>query len=153
MSYNISGAQSAKMFSKFAHKGQKYGKDDYFEKHIEDVVHKVKTLLNTNLVKHDNYSICIMVAYLHDVIEDTDATYEDIYETFGWDVAKAVQCLTKSELYKHMKDYYNYIEEVKMNQYARIVKIADTLSNLEASIVINDEKRIKKYQNQLFDLM
>ena len=47
--------------------------------------------------KHKNFDIntAVQIALLHDVLEDTDTTYEELEETFGNDVATGVLTLTK----------------------------------------------------------
>ena len=66
-----------------------------------------------------------VVALLHDVVEDTDVTLNDIVASFGHDVADAVFAITK----KGGERYGDYIQRVRTNIVARDVKIADVLDN------------------------
>ena len=85
------------------------------------------------------------VAYLHDILKDTNCTYRDIERSFGTFIADAVDTLTKKE----GVSYDWYISSVKSQRVARIVKIADTKANLRQSILDNDKNRIVKYAKQL----
>ena len=81
----------------------------------------------------------IAAAFLHDVIEDTDATVEQIQEMFGDDVAKIVDALTKIQRMKlshmtaedfeaedHRKIFLGMAKDVRVI----IVKLADRLHNM-----------------------
>ncbi len=57
----------AKVIARLAHKGQMYGSADYFQFHVESVVRRVKLHA---FASND----AIIIAYLHDVIEDTEVT-------------------------------------------------------------------------------
>ncbi len=71
----------------------------------------------------------ICVALLHDVIEDSDITADDLLkEGVPEHIVAAVSLLTKPK-YIEMT-YKKYLVEVKANELARRVKIADMLSNL-----------------------
>lgn len=68
-----------------------------------------------------------IVAMLHDTIEDTSVTYEQIALEFGTDVADAVQLLTHSKGLK----YELYVENIARsgNRSAILVKLADLADN------------------------
>ena len=67
-----------------------------------------------------------MVGLIHDLLEDTDASEEEILSLTNEDVLKAVKVLTKDKNYI-MNDYINSIKE---NEIAKIVKLADRVHNL-----------------------
>ncbi len=70
-----------------------------------------------------------VVALLHDVIEDTKTTLQEVEEAFGTEVADAVEALSRRE----KEDYMVYIRRVKLNPIALSVKIADISDNLSDS--------------------
>jgi len=75
-------------------------------------------------------SIYETVAWLHDVIEDTDITLENLKELgFSFEVLLAVSLLTK----KKGQSYKDYLESIKSNPVALGVKSADIMSNLSDS--------------------
>ena len=130
--------ESARLLSKKAHSNQvdKAGVD-YFSGHISAVVSGVTSTKEK------------IVAYLHDIVEDTDITIDKIYEEFGKEIGNAVKAITKSgEL-----DYTEYIEGIKANELARAVKIADLKHNMDLSrlkeVREKDVKRVKKYRKVL----
>lgn len=75
----------------------------------------------------DEITTC--VALLHDVIEDSNITLNELSKDFPSEVINAVELLTHKE-----KDLYSeYIQKIKTNETARIVKLADLKHNLDQS--------------------
>lgn len=130
--------ESARLLSQKAHSNQvdKAGVD-YFTGHIQTVVSTV----NSSKEK--------LVAYLHDAVEDTDITIERIYEEFGEEIGDAVKVITKPG----KLDYTKYIEQIKSNELARAVKIADLKHNMDLSrlkvVGEKDIRRVEKYRKAL----
>lgn len=90
------------------------------------------------------------VALLHDVIEDSDVTVEDLLASgLSNEVVTAVQILTKKE----GQSYQEYLEKVKSNNLARVVKLADLKHNSDLSrlksVTNTDYERVKKYKNAI----
>jgi len=67
-----------------------------------------------------------IVAVLHDVVEDTDATIQDIRFLAGDAIADKVDILT----HKNGTSYIEYIKEVSVDEICTKVKIADIVDNL-----------------------
>ena len=91
-----------------------------------------------------------IVALLHDVVEDTDYTLEDIAaEGFGQEIVEAVALMT------HEDDvpYLDYVAKLKDNPIARAVKLADLAHNSDQSRLgeIDDEteERLEKYKEAI----
>ena len=90
------------------------------------------------------------VALLHDVIEDSHYTAEELLQAgLPETVVTAVQVLTK----KKEQDYQTYLETVKKNPLARVVKLADLKHNSDlsrlSSITEKDRERLKKYKKAI----
>lgn len=90
------------------------------------------------------------VALLHDVIEDSDVTVDDLLVSgLSNEVVTAVQILTK----KKGQNYQEYLEKVKSNNLARVVKLADLKHNSDLSrlksVTDTDYERVKKYKNAI----
>ena len=85
------------------------------------------------------------VAYLHDVIEDTELTLEDLHEyEFSKEVIEAVDIITK----KKGEDYQSYLNSVKKNKLARAVKLADLCHNSDLTRLTKvTEKDIERKEN------
>ena len=98
------------------------------------------------VAKNGGTDECIAAALLHDVVEDTDYTLKDL-SNLGFDksVTDALALLT------HKKDipYMDYVRNLKTNEIARAVKMADLLHNMDLSrlkeINESDRKRAEKY--------
>lgn len=87
----------------------------------------------------DEESVC--VALLHDVIEDTAYTLEDIKaQGFSEKIVEAVKCLTKEK----GCDYMDYIENVRKNELAKKVKLEDIKHN-------SDEQRLRYIDREKAD--
>ena len=91
-----------------------------------------------------------IVALLHDVVEDTDYTLEDLAaEGFGEDILEAVALMT------HEDDvpYLDYVAKLKDNPIARAVKLADLAHNSDLSRIgeVDEEtrERLEKYQKAI----
>lgn len=92
----------------------------------------------------------MIVAVLHDVIEDSDLTIERLrQEGFASEILDALECLTKRD----GEEYWKYIARVRMNPLAIKVKIADLEDNLEVArlkkVTGADAQRIEKYKQAL----
>ncbi len=88
-----------------------------------------------------------IVAVLHDVLEDTEISEEYLQSVgFHKNIIEAVVCLTK----KQCENYFDYIERVKQNDIARMVKLADLQDNMNLKRIKNitqkDIDRIEKYK-------
>lgn len=99
--------------------------------HIGSVAMEVIAALSIEKVV--NPDLAIQCALLHDVIEDTEATYEDILANFGEDVAQGVKALSKDiklpDKHTMMKDSLRRIKEQPKEVW--MVKMADRITNLQ----------------------
>ena len=87
-----------------------------------------------------------IVALLHDVVEDTSYTLQDLEASgFSGEVIEAVDCLTR----RSHEDYFDYLERLAQNPIAVQVKIADLTDNLDVKrlkvITEKDRQRLNKY--------
>lgn len=93
-----------------------------------------------------------IVALLHDVVEDSDRTFEDLEEEFSEEIISAVKCMTK----KDGESYSEFIQRAKENDIAIEVKKADIRDNLNVErlddLEESDLQRIKKYHRSLNEL-
>ncbi len=138
--------QKAFDYAKKAHQGQTdRANEDYFTAHVLRVFKGVggeKAPAET-----------AATALLHDVVEDTEHTIEDIRYEFGDQIAAAVDAMTRPE----GQDYFEYIDQLQQNEVARQVKISDLTQNSDLSrlpeVGPKDEKRREKYQKALKKLL
>ena len=90
----------------------------------------------------------VISAFLHDVVEDTDYTVEDIRSRFGDDVAFLVDTVTKrkKDSYEHSKQVDNYrqiLESVHYDIRALLIKLADRLHNMRTLDSMRPDKQMK----------
>ena len=90
----------------------------------------------------------VMAAFLHDVVEDTPYTIEDIRERFGDDVAFLVDVVTKKKknTYVESKQVDNYRQMLNSVQYdirALLIKLADRLHNMRTLSSMPADKQMK----------
>ena len=88
-----------------------------------------------------------IVGVLHDVVEDTNWTFEMLAaEGFSQDIIAALKCVTKIS---ENENYDDFIERVKKNPLATAVKINDLSDNMDIRrlpyLSDKDIKRLKKY--------
>jgi len=117
------------LFASRVHKEQKYpGEELPYITHIGNVLLEVIGVANTL----ENVALAICCAILHDTIEDTDTTYEDILQEFGKSVADGVMALSKDKTLKskqeQMLDSLKRIKEQPKEVW--VVKMADRTANL-----------------------
>lgn len=119
--------EHAKKISQIAHAGQKRrGGEDYFAAHVEPIANSVTDYLKP-------------IAYLHDVIEDTEITLEELKNVgFPEYIIKAVELLT----HRNNEPNESYWTKIAKNIDATTVKIADIKNNLMSAPT---EKQRKKY--------
>ena len=75
----------------------------------------------------DEISCC--AALLHDVVEDTDVTMEELAREFPSEVIEVLKLLTHDE----GVDYFDYVRAIKANPIAVKVKLADLAHNSDQS--------------------
>lgn len=71
----------------------------------------------------DEASTC--VALLHDVVEDSDVTLDDLVREFPSDVVEGVRLMTREPAV----DYFDYVRAIKGHPLAQKVKLADLAHN------------------------
>ena len=88
-----------------------------------------------------------VVALLHDLIEDTDYTIEDLTSMgFGKNITDAIALLTHAD----SVEYMDYVREIKNNPIAKAVKLADLKHNSDLSrLDVVDEKALNRREKYL----
>lgn len=89
------------------------------------------------------------IALLHDVVEDSKVTVQDIREEFGHEIADGVDAMTRGEL----EPWNAYIKRVLLNPHAILVKIVDIEDNI-ARCTPTDKMypKLKMYRSTLIRL-
>ncbi len=133
-------------YSKKYHEGQfRKSGEDYF-------IHPFSVALI--LAEYNTDPTTIIAGLLHDLIEDTIVTFEDVESRFGEEVALLTEGVTKLGKYKFKGlDYENDKQEIQAKNYQKmllamakdirvvIVKLADRLHNIRTLGSLNPEKQ------------
>ncbi len=91
----------------------------------------------------------LTVAALHDTIEDTDCTFEDIEKEFGSDIAEAVNLLSRKDG-QDFDEYARNIFKSKKFPWLGLVKLADRIHNMRTYPETKNYGKIKyKYDETL----
>ena len=136
----------AEALARARHSGQvdKAGKD-YFEAHIRKVADIAERLYGTGSA--------VVIALLHDLLEDTPTTSDELRREFPDEIVDAVIALTR----RKGEEYMDYIVRVKRNRLAASVKVCDLIQNMDLSRIPNpddkDRRRAEKYAKALVELM
>ena len=94
--------------------------------------------------------LTLAAAFLHDVIEDTDITYDELYAKFGPDIADGVEALTKNKTFQSKQEQMrDSIERLLTQPYeVQMVKLADRITNLGTPPKHWDNEKIKSYHKE-----
>jgi (p)ppGpp synthase/HD superfamily hydrolase len=149
--------QRAKGFAKAAHErvNQLYDGKPYFEAHVEDVVRW--GLLFIHLIPEQYREQVLAGLYLHDTIEDTGVTYNDIKKEFGEFVADIAFAMTnstgKTRAERADAVYFNKLRNQEFGDFA---KWSDRLANAMNSFKTGHKmlqvhiKEHPHYKNELY---
>lgn len=134
--------------AKAAHKGQ-------FRKSGEPyIVHPVQIAYIASELSMDSVAIC--AGLLHDVIEDTPYTYDDIVTLFGTQVAEIVDGVTKLKMIQYTDQQEEQVENLRKMFFAMsrdirvlIIKLIDRLHNMRTLGFQSPEKQLEKAKETL----
>ena len=124
------------------------GSDIPYINHLGLVTMEATATVATNNIQHPN--ILVLCALLHDAIEDTPTTYEEINDLFGIEIAEGVSALTKNtdlpSKPAQMEDSIRRIQEQPKEVW--MVKLCDRITNLQPPPKHWDKTKIAKYQDE-----
>jgi guanosine-3',5'-bis(diphosphate) 3'-pyrophosphohydrolase len=96
-----------------------------------------------------NLNFAIQVALLHDTIEDTRTTHEEIKKEFGSDIADAVLALTKDDQLPEEQQTLDSLTRIKkLPEEVWAVKLADRITNLQPLLCNCNYQEKIKYQEE-----
>ncbi len=112
------------------------------------IIHPLEVAYIVSTLELDDYAIC--AAMLHDVVEDTSATLDEIRKEFGEEIAMLVDGVTK------LGKLFNYLdkEEEQVENYRKffmamakdirvvMIKLADRLHNMRTLKHLSDDRKI-----------
>jgi len=151
--------KNAELFAKTKHSGKFKKSGITYSKHLEDVVSRLKSL-----GVNDEEVLC--TGWLHDILEDTDTSFDELFEKFGRRVAVLTLSLTKNKFVidvdddsslsltkkktlpkkQRQKEYGIKLKESEID--AKLIKLCDISANLgdlkNQTISKTKRKRIHK---------
>jgi (p)ppGpp synthase/HD superfamily hydrolase len=119
-------------FAADRHQGQRYpGTNLPYVMHLSFVCMEVIAALRVSSVRPE--TLAIQCALLHDVLEDTPTTYDEVKQAFGPAVAAGVMALTKSPTLEASLRMADSLDRLQQQPPAvQMVKLADRITNLQA---------------------
>lgn len=135
----------AKMFAEAAHAGQTYDKYPYTY-HLSQVV-----LVLEKFGWDDSAMLC--AGWLHDSIEDTNTSYNDIKAEFGEEVAELVYAVT-NELGRNRKERNERTyPKIRGNDRPTALKLADRIANVEHGSINGGKDEMYRKEFSSFESM
>lgn len=135
-------------FAANAHLGQFVpGTEISYIMHLSLVSMEVIAALSVDTSRNGN--LAVQCALLHDVIEDTPASFKDVAGVFGVDVAYGVKALSKDgtvDKQCRMQDSLRRIQE--QPQEVWMVKLADRITNLQTPPPHWSKEKIAEYRTE-----
>lgn len=139
----------AKKYAKTQHEGQTRKTGGPYFKHPQRVAQLVKKYKSSHKLKN-----LMAAAFLHDTIEDTDTTEQDLKKMFGALTASLVQELTsdKESIKEKGKEKYLSDKMINMSNWGLVIKLADRLDNVSDLNTSSKEFR-KRYKRQTEEIL
>ena len=157
--------KNAELFAKSKHAGKLKKSGITYSKHLEEVVNRLKSL---GVI--DEEVLC--TGWLHDILEDTDTSFDELFEKFGRRIAVLTLSLTKTKFVidtdddstlsltkkraipekQRQKEYAVKIKESEID--AKLIKLCDisaNLGDLKKQTISKTKKRkiLKKFRYYL----
>ena len=117
--------KSTELFAKSKHAGS-FREDGItpYSKHLDDVVNRLKSLGVIN-----EQIFC--AGWLHDTIDKTETTFDDLYEQFGSEISVLVSSISKDMTLTRKKREKAYVLQLKESSFsAKLIKLCDISANL-----------------------
>jgi (p)ppGpp synthase/HD superfamily hydrolase len=139
---------TAYRFAADRHNDQKYpGTDLPYIMHLSFVCMEVIAALRAGGVEQE--TVAVQCALLHDTIEDTATTYDEIKQAFGQAVADGVMALTKSPTLEKSQRMADSLQRLQQQPAAvQLVKLADRITNLQAPPHYWSREKIAAYREE-----
>ena len=138
--------QKAIAFAGEKHRDQKVpGTQSSYLLHLSNVA--METMIAAGHTDSFDLGFAVQVALLHDVLEDTSTTFNELQAAFGLKIADAVVALSKNNALKSQAQIPDSLERIKLQtKEVWAVKLADRISNMQKPPAHWDQFKIIAYQ-------
>ena len=118
-----------------AHGEQKTPKGLPYMVHVTSVAMEVINACENSKLEIEKSNLAISCALLHDVIEDTNITYDELYVDFSEAIANGVEALSKDKSLESKQEQMKRSIEMLLEQpyEVQMVKLADRITNLSTT--------------------
>ncbi|MBN2893413.1 MAG: bifunctional (p)ppGpp synthetase/guanosine-3',5'-bis(diphosphate) 3'-pyrophosphohydrolase [Bacteroidales bacterium] len=112
--------------------------------HLSNVAMEI---IATFISKPDfDINFAVQVAILHDIIEDTDTTFNELKENFSKKIAQGVMALTKNKFLLKSEQITDSLYRIKQQpKEVGMVKLADRITNLQKPPIHWSSEKISSY--------
>lgn len=133
-------ANEARDFALKVHAGQLYGEVPYVD-HLDYVAYYAELFSGDDLL--------VAAAYLHDVLEDTGTTYEELLNKFGEDIANLVQAVTSPRAQTRREKVAAALPQIRAaGERAVFLKLCDRIANVTASEEDGPPEKFLMYKSE-----
>lgn len=138
--------QKAITFAGEKHQDQKVpGTNSSYLVHLSNVA--MEAMIAAKYTDGFDLEFAVQVALLHDVLEDTSATFGELQARFGLKIADAVLALSKNEALESDTQILDSLERITLqSKEVWAVKLADRISNMQKPPEHWDQYKIIAYQ-------
>ena len=98
--------------------------------HLSNVTMEI--FIAFNYLSNFDLEFAVSVALLHDILEDTNTSFEELIENFGNEISEAVLALTKNNNLQKTEKISDSLKRIRLQRKeVWIVKLADRITNLQ----------------------
>jgi (p)ppGpp synthase/HD superfamily hydrolase len=139
-------------FAAQAHQGQLVpGSELPYLLHLNLVSMEILAALNAEAERDGD--LAVQCALLHDTIEDTDTSYEQISTIFGISVADGVAALSKNPDLEKSQQLADSLDRIKRQPIEIwMVKLADRITNLQPPPIHWTKEKIRQYRDEAIEI-
>jgi len=135
-------------FAVDAHDSQMYG-DQPYSAHLDEVVGVLDYFLDCIVGEDEGYyqlGVLEAAAWLHDVLEDTSVTQDDLIDHFGVSIANLVEAVTDEPGKTRKEKKAKTLPKTRKYGYLAVaIKLCDRIANVRSCLLNKDHGRFNMY--------
>ena len=131
------------------HKDQKYGEHDYVY-HLDKVVSVIEQYYNDiDILYRTEFTLelAIIIGYLHDILEDTDIPWEELYGYIG-EIIRPIEAVTDAKGKNRKERKRLTWHKIRKFAVAIFVKLADRIANMREAVQTKNTSKIQMYKKE-----